>query len=1588
MTKNVMKESRNASPALESFFWAHVLSLLGMDVIGETEEEPLGMLPVPVRSLFLKWIEREDPDSIEVRWRTERLANGRELAIPESWNPRLPSGVKNPDTQGNYDRLAKWKTVAARFRTYQICVLGFLQGYFSASEDQSKRPITIYDFSPECPLLEIAILDTLPVFIDALRAWGISAEALSFEINLVKAPLRARQMLEEFLTAPLGNQDNRLDGCEGHFSFHVHDELPGGSGAVFISESAVPIERQDFTLIGSVKIAEWANAVRERIESSRNGLECPPSSRRPLYDREALDRLARRFFKVFELKEEQADILVRLQKGESLVGVMPTGYGKSLVYQLFSILEPGLTIVISPLRSLIRDQLFGLSCLGIRCVEAIFSADDEDAKIRRSLDAVDPCTTRLLYVAPERLRILRFLEEFEEFSRKTRISLIAVDEAHCVSEWGHDFRPCYLQIARFRRRIEGAQGGEKIPVVALTATAPGEVLEDIREVLGIEEEAVLRSKSLDRANLTFSCREAKEDGPFSKVHLAESLINTGLPAALKINRDDLFKADDKGNFENSGVIFCLYAAPAGRTTFMDGVHQVAGELKDCLGLEKKMVRVHASAEARSCPYKGCGSRRLRPSGRQKGEMVCLDCGRISCPDDPDAESKALWEKEVRQAQEAFKNNRFPLLVATKGYGMGIDKKNIRYVIHNGFSSGILGYYQEAGRAGRDGQIAHVSLVYAPPKQECYESLYRKMEGNREGIPRPKCSESYKCGFGRPFMCDFGKQARFLLDSFPGQKKEVDRALQVYDSLAGRKPLEGRGDKDLKEVELALFRLQTLNLVLGYGLEYLQGNRHRWIIQGFSYPSEMNLFKGLEKFLKKTNLSDSVLESVRGYARKEVAKQGGSADQGRELLRVCLRLLIRRVYQTIPRMRFQMLMNEYEYARGKTLKGTGRKICRRVMLLNMLEMEQLPDDYRCGRCDVCAPTFNFELPPLREREENLRRQKQQELDSQLEEALVSPFFRDGLDRLFERFEKEKSLVRLWGRVSSHLEQTATSVPAYYLAGRASLLLASGEKEALRHWSDGFAEALNQKEGEETLLAFYEAAVPYFPGQAFEWLRRKGSPWEKNYIFLYGEASRLFGEESLTARKLKLQVKLQSLETLSSSLERAARTAAGVLPAWSAVPEKESPEKVQQKPDRPNSEPGRELPEKPGLHEADPEPATEAVLETAQKTVTETAPEEMSKYIDNVRDLLHEGREKGFVTYEDIEKHLPSEFLNADTLDKLYFNLTELGIDVMEETKTEAEPPEETTPAPTTVSAAEDSGDLEDLPSLDPLGIYLREVGRVPLLTQKDEVTLAKRVEAGDAEAKIKMIEANLRLVVSIARNYGCNGLSILDLVQEGNMGLIRAVEKFDYHKGYKFSTYAAWWIRQAITRAIDEQARMIRVPVHLAETIYKLTRVTRQLKRRLGEEPKVDEIAGKMRVSPQKVNELQKIAMEHVSLETPLDDTAKRLMPIEERDFFQDEEDETSELGDILEDTDSPSHEETINKRLLREQLEGMLEHLTDRERDVLHLRFGLEDGHAYTLETIGKHYGVTRERIRQIEAKALRKLRHSSQTLGLKDFLD
>jgi RNA polymerase primary sigma factor len=348
---------------------------------------------------------------------------------------------------------------------------------------------------------------------------------------------------------------------------------------------------------------------------------------------------------------------------------------------------------------------------------------------------------------------------------------------------------------------------------------------------------------------------------------------------------------------------------------------------------------------------------------------------------------------------------------------------------------------------------------------------------------------------------------------------------------------------------------------------------------------------------------------------------------------------------------------------------------------------------------------------------------------------------------------------------------------------------------------------------------------------------------------------------------------------------------------------------------------------------------------------------------LKDLVDKGKSKGMLTYKEIMDAFEEVELQPDQIEKIYETCENMGIDVVGDIDAEIKEMQET----------EEEVDLtlpEGVTIDDPVRMYLKEIGKVPLLTAEEEVELAIRMENGDNEAKRKLAEANLRLVVSIAKRYVGRGMLFLDLIQEGNLGLIKAVEKFDYKKGFKFSTYATWWIRQAITRAIADQARTIRIPVHMVETINKLIRVSRQLLQELGRDPTPEEIAAEMNMTVEKVREIMKISQEPVSLETPIG------------------EEEDSHLGDFIPDDDVPAPSEAAAFTLLKEQLLGVLDTLTAREEKVLRLRFGLDDGRARTLEEVGKEFNVTRERIRQIEAKALRKLRHPSRSKKLKDYLD
>ena len=452
-----------------------------------------------------------------------------------------------------------------------------------------------------------------------------------------------------------------------------------------------------------------------------------------------------------------------------------------------------------------------------------------------------------------------------------------------------------------------------------------------------------------------------------------------------------------------------------------------------------------------------------------------------------------------------------------------------------------------------------------------------------------------------------------------------------------------------------------------------------------------------------------------------------------------------------------------------------------------------------------------------------------------------------------------------------------------------------------------------------------------------------------------------EELLEEKETKKVVKK---EEKKEKIEKAKKPEKTVKPDKAEKEKKEEKSKENKKLEK--MEEARKVTKKKAVSKIEKE-KEELKKENGEKEIKEKEDEGEKLKQEKVNKILKKAKEKGQITYGDLASELDD--VNPDQIDKVFDAFEELGVDLLNDDLGEEPDIEDLKEVENLKLDEITDTTYEGINVDDPVRMYLREIGRVPLLTFDEELDLAKRILKGDEEAKKKLAESNLRLVVSIAKKYVGRGMLFLDLIQEGNMGLIKAVEKFDYTKGFKFSTYATWWIRQAITRAIADQARTIRIPVHMVETINKLIRTSRHLLQQLGREPTPEEIAEEMEIPVEKVMEIQKIAQDPVSLETPIG------------------EEDDSHLGDFIQDEDSPAPHDSAAYTLLKEQLEEVMSTLTPREEKVLKLRFGLEDGKARTLEEVGREFQVTRERIRQIEAKALRKLRHPSRSKKLRDYM-
>jgi len=887
---------------------------------------------------------------------------------------------------------------------------------------EGAETLNILDPHPGLPLAEIA-------FADAYFTLREAAKLHSLELSLPQVVLQ--------VVGP--------DNADHSFTKAFRRLLPlwvGDTGG-FRIQTGEPSSKE--TLVFDLdRIATMSR------EAERTYGEHPPAFRlAKAPERGTLDFFARKFFAVPELKDAQLNLLSRALRGESCLGILPTGYGKSLVFQLFSLLVPGVNVVISPLRALMRDQIYSLRRQGITGVESISSDDSASVKETKTQWFITG-KLRILYLAPERLRIKGFIENLKDRLGSLPLSAVTVDEAHCISEWGHDFRPAYLHIEKFHRTFT-EMSKRDIPVIALTATASATVRRDILRVLKLPNSALEQLQSSDRPNLSLSVHATEGQATHKREEL-KRLLTEVLPKTLGYKTSDLLGLKNLNAYPHAGVIFAVYADSHSKEGLAEGVHSIARFLREEIYKDDRKVRVYASKAPKVCP--SCGSQEWV---NQKGKKQCLVCERTFAK--PKYTTDREWDERMRRAQDQFQENRFPLLVATKGYGMGIDKRNIRFIIHHALASGLEGYYQEAGRAGRDGDHAHVALIYAPPTKACYENEIAKADRP------PPCiiagTHKFKvCPYGLNQPCDYARQVSFVAQKYPGPDKSVNRVMSLvrkYGFDQGRQLTLRMPKSQANDTEYALIRLQQLGVVSDYTVDYL-GRDQAFYLRVADWDRE-TLTESLSHYLEGTRLATPEI------IRRLQPLQAAHAPV--DMIEAAVRALIERVYETVLPMRYQMLRNELEYAWSHE-----KNRCRRLVLRSIFDSEEyLPgDDYRCGFCDVCEPTLAFRAYGARiperdvETEEIVRRLPRylEHFDPEEAEILV-------------RAAKRKQVARsLMLRAEHHLEREATSLGALYLAGA---LRAEEEPErSLEYLLRGFSEALRQGLAISSALSFIaEAAV---------------------------------------------------------------------------------------------------------------------------------------------------------------------------------------------------------------------------------------------------------------------------------------------------------------------------------------------------------------------------------------------------------------------------------------------------------------------------------------------------------------------------------
>ena len=1038
--------------------------------------------------------------------------------------------------------------------------------------EAGRHAVIIGQQDPSHPLADLALADLLCLVERTCLLMGRDPRDLMVPVCTVVSSwsadshgqerrTRSQQLLRRYYGSPEGQSepsDGRNDPALTDWGRVRHTEVVG--------EGSEPSPRGEPDLtIGPAEVAGMLAAQAQHRSGQAPGQDATAlrdelgrNWRPDLSASGILDYFGRRYFHVPRLHEEQKEVIRAFIRGESRLAVLPTGFGKSLCFQLAAHLVPGTVLVVSPLKSLIRDQVESLSAKGLMAVEGITS-DDRPAHKSAKLELLLSGQLRLLYVSPERLQSRIFVEEVASRALDAGIWGLAIDEAHCVSEWGHGFRPAYLQVSRFRRKLEAALHlpSDGLPLLALTATASRTTAADMLHLLELPdaEGTVIKGSTQDRPELSLSVHSVAvpqkhkgADTPALKTDALTSLLRDSLPQIL--GPDAWPPAAGK---TPPLVIFTMYADSHGRNTLDHGVAPIKEALLAEGLIPGQQIEVYSSKVPHVCPR----CRKPQYLRVSKTEYYCYTCReefrQRPLPIKPD------WPKVVRETQRAFKSDAVSLLVATKGFGMGIDKRNIRAVVHYGFASGLEGYYQEMGRAGRDHRHSHASLIYFPPHPKCVQAVLAGAAPGSTGevLYEPPCAldRHWRCKWRLSRLCDFGLQAKLLVGDYPGVDQDVKGALGVYRQIrpmfsGGTTPLaiaSDGDDEERKREEVALYRLQCLGLVEDYVIEYDAGLNAK-LNPELAHPTPEQVRSRLGVTLRRmreadgspTTDLDQLLRSLDPYLFRASTYWPPSASQGTRtvprpadceeppdeaFLRQCLGLLLAEVYRSIKGMRYRMLHNEWRYAANPD------NVCRRAYLLPEFG-EQLVPDYQCGFCDACLPDLGFskagrakgavQVPEL------------QELSRRLS-GILRDFDQESIEQALDVCERHQALLSLEAQARHELEGQPANLAAVALAGGAAAR--RGETDAaLQQYGVALQSFTLGRDRNLDLTYFYQRAKELDAVRALALaILSAGLDNADGHAFLLQESREIEGGSERTLR-LAAQVALDASHRLADRLRR--------------------------------------------------------------------------------------------------------------------------------------------------------------------------------------------------------------------------------------------------------------------------------------------------------------------------------------------------------------------------------------------------------------------------------------------------------------------